>query len=208
MATRTLRFSLSSYWRIGSGEGAGAVADAVVLRDAAGLPVVPGRTIKGLLRDAMQMATLSGAVAQDRVERWFGSALPGGGTSGGDAQEVRLEEGRFATRQGILWFGSARLSEDWRRWATSDSVDKDLVINALFAYVSSTAIGADGTALEHSLRVAEVAVPMELRAEVRGPDDDRTWVDDIRVSLPLLRSLGSRRNRGFGRVDVSLEDKP
>jgi len=39
------------YWHIGSGMGAGAVADAVVLKDERGLPYVPGKTIKGLVRE-------------------------------------------------------------------------------------------------------------------------------------------------------------
>ena len=54
----TLELDLSSYWHIGSGKGADAVADAVVLKDEAGLPVVPGRTLKGLLRDCMENVPL------------------------------------------------------------------------------------------------------------------------------------------------------
>lgn len=208
MARRNLKLSLSSYWHVGSGAGAGAVADAVVLKEAHGLPAVPGRTLKGLLRDAMELASLSGKVPPDRILRWFGSALPGfepGVTPSGDEQEVLLEKGRYSTQEGLLWFGSARLPAAWQEWARTRSEQDQDIIDALYAYVSSTAIDSDGVAREGSLRVSEVTVPMELVAEVHGPDDDLAWVEDLKVCLPLLRALGKRRNRGYGRVDVSME---
>lgn len=212
MSTRTLKFSLSSYWRIGSGKGAGATADELVLRDGSGLPIIPGRTVKGLLREAMNLATLSGAVAPERVRRWFGSPLAGHAEgeprpTDGDEQETLLEQGRFQSQEGALWFGTASLPETWRRWAlTEDSDTKRDVVSALFTYLSSTAIDAKGVAQDHTLRVTEAAVPMELRAEVRGPEGDDAWVKDLKTCLPLLRALGSRRNRGLGRVDVTMED--
>jgi len=207
-----LKFSLSSYWRVGSGHGGGVLADSVILRDATGLPTIPGRAIKGLLRDAMELASLSGAVTSERIKKWFGTPLAGHGDreqkpKDGDKQEVRLEEGRFKSEEGCLWIGSARLSDDWLEWAQATSEhEKQGVVGSLSCYQSSTAIDQRGVAKQHSLRVAEVAVPMTLWAEIRGPEDDRTWVDDLKHSLPLLRALGSRRNRGLGRVDVELEE--
>ncbi|MFA7481764.1 MAG: RAMP superfamily CRISPR-associated protein [Vulcanimicrobiota bacterium] len=205
-STTLLRFHLSSYWRIGSGKGSDAIADALVLRDSAGLPVIPGRTIKGLLRDSMKLATLSGSVREESLSRWFGSPLAGTeqNLKDGDEQEIALEKGRFQSEEGLLWFGSAQLPAAWRKWAKSNP-ESD-VLGELTAYQSSTAIDKDGVAKEHSLRVAEVAVPMDLIAEVRGPSDDKQWVQDLKVTLPLLRALGSRRSRGLGRVDVTLEE--
>lgn len=210
MKRRILKFSLSSYWHVGSGMGADAIADSVVQRDAQGLPSIPGRTVKGLLRDAMGLATLSGRVPPERVTRWFGSALPGSDSEGlgdeGDGREVRLEEGRFSTEEGELWFGSAQLPEAWRGWARSLPESRsEPTIQALYTHLASTALDQDGVARSHTLRVVEVAVPMELEAEVVGPDEP-AWEADLKACLPILRSLGSRRNRGFGRVDVRMEE--
>lgn len=213
MARRTLKFTLSSYWHVGSGAGAEALADAVILRDDCGLPTIPGRTIKGLLRDAMTLASLSGRIPQDRVIRWFGSALPGFDekqVADGDRQEKLLEEARFSTSEAALWFGSARLPSMWREWARAvhgrrDPAKED-VLKSLVTCLSSTAIDQVGVARDKSLRVAEVAVPMELRAEIHGPDDDLGWVKDLETCLPLVRALGKRRSRGYGRVDVAMED--
>jgi len=43
-----------SYWQIGSGKGSGNLSDASILKDANGLPYLPGKTIKGLLLDAVK----------------------------------------------------------------------------------------------------------------------------------------------------------
>lgn len=203
MATRTLKFDLSSYWRVSSGKGGDALADTLVLRDASGLPVIPGRAVKGLLRDAMNLASLSGAVSPASILRWFGSELPGYSIENEEHLQ-KLEEARYQTNEADLWFGSATLPSSWTSWARKHRDSE--VLQSLFAFQSSTAIDTNGMAQQHSLRVAEVAVPMELRAEVRGPDGDVSWVQDLKTCLPLLRYMGSRRNRGLGRVDVSLEE--
>lgn len=205
--TYALKLDLAGYWHVGSGRGDGAVADAVVLRDASGLPLVPGRTLKGLVRDAMTTVSEAGLVPQERLLRWFGSGLPGhdeGADDEGDAWSSKLEQGRFSTQAGALWFGSAQLPAVWRDWARGAGEEAPEV-QALYAHVASTAVDAQGVARDHTLRVVEVAVPMTLVAEVRGPEGDDTWVDDVRLALPLIRALGSRRSRGFGRVQMHLE---
>ena len=50
MQTLTYQIQFHSYWHCGSGLAAGAGVDALVVKDANGLPFVPGKTIKGLLR--------------------------------------------------------------------------------------------------------------------------------------------------------------
>ncbi len=39
------------YWHIGSGMSQGAVSDAVVLKDKNGIPYIPGKTLKGLIKE-------------------------------------------------------------------------------------------------------------------------------------------------------------
>lgn len=69
-----VELDFSSDFHVGTGAGLGRVVDAVIARTAAGEPVVPGSTIKGLARDAV-----AGLPAQlrdaDVVARVFG--LPG-----------------------------------------------------------------------------------------------------------------------------------
>jgi hypothetical protein len=107
---------------------------------------------------------------------------------------------------GKLWFGSATLPQAWRDWASNASEHEVRpVLDELFRRVASTAIDKKGVAREHTLRVVEVVVPLTLRAEVLGPDDDPGWARDMDACLPFLRALGSRRHRGYGRVSVTME---
>ncbi len=55
------------YWHIGSGLSAGARSDSTVLRDEAGLPYLPGKTLKGLAREAAE--SICDTVF---VEKYFG----------------------------------------------------------------------------------------------------------------------------------------
>jgi len=205
-----LKLRFHGPWQAGSGFGDGAVADAIVLKDHLGLPTVPGRTLKGLVREAMLTAAEAGSLPSERVALWLGG--PGSGPpvpDGEDDPDRQNEAGRFGSQPGRLWFGSAALPESWSRWVESQSRLRPGVppeVAALYVLQASTAINGDGVAAEHSLRVTETCVPMELRAKVLGPADDKTWQADLRVCLPLIRALGSRRNRGFGRVRLTLEE--
>jgi hypothetical protein len=212
--SRHILFDILTYWQVGSGLGEEASADSVVVRDESGLPFLPGRTVKGLLRNAMELA----AVPADRIEKWFGSANAGIDDSETLETDVRLERSRFETKPGALCFASAQLSEEWRIWGRdlerrrSSGVEDDArfgleIRGALFRYVASTSIDADGVARDKTLRVAEVAVPVRLRGRIDGPSDDSRWVEDLASAVPLLRTIGTRRHRGYGRTRCLLEDE-
>ena len=52
-----MRYSVTFYdfWHLSSGVSAGAQMDALVVKDADGLPYVPGKTIKGLIRENVEI---------------------------------------------------------------------------------------------------------------------------------------------------------
>lgn len=213
---RKLKVELLSWWQAGSGRGAGKVLDSTVHRSASGLPEIPGKTLKGLLRSAMDRAEAAGVVERGRSERWFGSFIlgrqqalaPREGEEAGDAAARHLEKARFSTQPGVLWFGSAVLPRPWQEWASSlNNTGTECTgspLYQLFSTVASTAIDENGVAAEHTLRVREVAVPMTLTATLIGPEDT-AWPEDIQASLLFLHSLGTRRNRGYGRLRATLE---
>ena len=188
-------FELLTWWHAGSGRGDGERADAVVQVSSAGLPYLPGRTVKGLLRAA---AGTVGTAERD-LAAWFGSALLGTG------ERVKaLEEARFLTEAGALRFSSATLGPAWEAYARSLPTQEPL--RPLFALLATTAVDhGTGTARDRSLRTIEVAAPMTLSATVEGPDEDG-WLSALRSAAPFVRSLGSGRNRGLGRVRVTVEE--
>lgn len=203
MTARWLEVRFLDYWHIGTGRGGGPGLDARVRRTPAGLPLVPGRTIKGALRAAMVRGIAWGWV-DDRVEAWFGTAL----ADSGEADRA-LEEARFRTQAGAVRVASARLGADhdtqesWELAARGEGrVD---LLPGLFAELHQTAL-EDGVAKGESLRTTEVAVPMTLWAEIEGPADA---LEDLATVLSLVPAFGSGKRRGLGRVALTLhEERP
>jgi hypothetical protein len=203
-----ITFDIQTWWRAGSAYGDGAVADATVHCDATGLPFLPGRTIKGLCRNALRLAAEAGIavggkpITMGDIERWFGPELED--STGGDVDR-RVAAFRYETRAGALRFDSARLPTLWLDWAKANPG----ALWALRVPMASTAVGNDGVAADHTLRTVEVAAPMSLTGAVEwiaAETEDARWREAFASALPVfIRGLGSTRNRGFGRVAVRVD---
>jgi hypothetical protein len=199
-----LEIEIHSYWHAGSGRGRGAEADAVVVRTPAGLPYLPGRTLKGLVRDALWLAEQAGQVAEGRTRQLFG------GRRTPEETEDTKGEGRFQAEPGMLRFSDARLGAtdgERRAWEEWPARGKDRgIVEQLSSTISSTKIDEAGLAAHRTLRTMEVVAPLTLHAFVEPVDgcDPGNWQEDLRRAVPLLRGIGSKRSRGFGRCTVRL----
>ena len=185
----TLEFDIRDYWHTGAGHGSGRAVDDSVVRTRAGLPKVPGRTIKGLFRDAVAQCEELDQLPAGTTRRLFGSAL---GTD------------RFQTEAGVLAFGSATLSEEWEDYAQTKRGQR--LMAGFFEELASTAVDSDGQAVEGTLRSIEVAVPLTLNAtwKTRRGGDVSAARRALETAAPLIRRLGKNRYRGLGRVCVSV----
>lgn len=179
----TIRFY--SYWHCGSGLAAGASADALVLRDCQGLPFVPGKSIKGLLREVMEETSI---LPEEQLEKIFGTRP--------EDSEGRVNPGGC---QGCCYFTNAVLSD----------VEATIIVGNswqghLYAIKASTAIDEEsGTAKDFSLRTIEVVVPCELQGEITGLKEE--WKEAMVASMRLIKRIGVNRNRGLGRCDIIIE---
>lgn len=186
-----LHFDISTYWHAGTGRGRGGVVDAVTYKDIDGLPRLPGRTVKGLVRDAVAQAEALGwpNMTAGITDRLFGRA-----------SEIHGE-----STPGLLRFSDALLPEEIR----SHLCRRRELIPGLYRTHFSTAIDANGSALEHTLRGIEVTVPLQLCATVSlvpdGGEEPGRWFEILATALPLIQAVGAHRTRGFGRVRVTLE---
>lgn len=186
MQTLTLNIELLNYWHASSGMAGSSDIDTAVIRDADGLPYLPGRTLKGLLREACHLRAEFAPNASEQlqhVDTLFGmkseASKPGG-----------------ASIPGSISVSDARLSEALR----SNLMGNKNAIAHLFSTVSSTKIDKNGLAEDQTLRCIEVALPCRLEAQVNVPD---YLIDFMKQSLPLIRELGSHRHRGLGRCVVT-----
>lgn len=159
-------------WHCGAGLSAGADADALVVKDADGMPFVPGKTLKGLLREAMDVLYDAKGEAYDRL---FGS-LPD-------------EEGSIMAE---AFFSNAMLSVEEREAIKAIKAEK-----FLYRLVSATAIDDEGIACEGSLRRIQVVVPCVLYGSVTGVPEE--MMDKLEMALGYIKRLGMNRSRGLGR---------
>jgi CRISPR/Cas system CSM-associated protein Csm3 (group 7 of RAMP superfamily) len=195
-----LEIQLFSYWHAGSGLSAGTYADAVVLKDEDDFPLLPGKTLKGLIRDAAQQLH---ELNPEFVTASFIQTVFGKDTS------VAYEEPTQAS-QGSVFFSSASVHPDLRM-AINESVDspKQSPKSYLYQTIAATKIDAEtGVAADGSLRKVEVTVPLSLYAvlydfpageQEAGAADYKTQLDRC---LQFVKRLGANRHRGFGRCQI------
>ncbi len=172
-----------SDWHCGSGLAAGADVDALVVKDKNKLPYVPGKTMKGLVREAVEnILTIRKESKEEKIKSAFG-----------------FFDDKDNSNKGEMFFTNAELEE---------SEAKAIISNDLQSYlcrsVASTAIKEDGIAKNHSLRKMEVIVPCTLNGEIKNVPSE--LVKDILDGLKFIKRLGINRNRGLGRCQIKGEE--
>jgi len=204
MNRMTLSIDIQSYWHAGTGQGSGHHLDALVITDGSGIPYLPGKTLRGLLRDAVWRlecwGSMSDLIGAGVTEELFGSAPY--------SDEGSAIVNRDSTRPGCLYVSNATLPDEVCAWLASDSAAEQRA--HLFREHFSTAIADSGVAKPHSLRGIQLAVPLQLEATAAliRPDScpSLDWQAVIEHALPLVRAVGSHRSRGFGRCTLTRKE--
>ena len=169
----TIKYSIEFHtdWHCGSGLAAGADVDALVVKDEKGMPFVPGKTVKGLLREA--------------VEELYETN-----------SDLRKAFGFFDDKEdmvkGCMFFTNAELNKE-----EYDAIVSNDVVRFMYRDIASTAIDDDGIAKDHSLRKMEVVVPCTLHGEVLNVPNE--LADEIIDAMKFIKRMGQNRNRGLGR---------
>lgn len=180
-----LTFTIVSYWHAGSGAGEGARLDAITAEKAYGLPYLPGKTVKGLLREAVLMVEECGKLPAKTTEALFGTATT-----------------RYDSTAGQLEITDATLPDDFQNWARLNQEKGPF----LFHTVSSTCINNEGTAETDTLRCIEVSIPMSLMSFVESEVEPPYWIDTLKLAAPFVRHIGTHRHRGLGRTVLTVEE--
>ena len=179
-----------SVWAVGSGQGGGSARDNVVLKDVGNrLPYIPGKTLKGLLRDA---AIESGMDAAHETEL-FGHRKHGG------ADPMVPQD----MKEGKLYFSSARLTAELIHKLERDKA----LVAGLYGTRSATRLDGNKQAVDHSLRKSEYCIPLTLQASIdllEMPQDPNA-LEQLKNAMKLLRVIGENRYRGMGRCRLTLK---
>jgi len=197
-----LRYQLEFFcqWHAGSGLTGSTYADALVIKDALGLPYVPGKTIKGLLREGAESihSLQPGKVTHEFIRQVFGEA----------PTKEQLDSG-ISTEESKCFFSNARLDRATVQKLVTDSekAEKDnpaQLISSLYRLKASTAIESNGLAKEGSLRQMEVTIPITLFGSISGFPDAPEYQEQIAACAAWVKRLGQNRNRGLGRCQISI----
>lgn len=186
MATLKYKIELTSFWHTGSGLSSGTESDLVVIKDENGLPYVPGKTLKGLLREAAENINL---LQPNLVTKHFINEVFG---------EKSDETGDLPPKEAISFFSDGYLTETIRQHLNGNLDQKEL----LFRYISSTRIDNMGQAEDHSLRKTEVTIPLDLYAEI--VDFNEEFESQMQYCFKWVKKLGYSRTRGLGRCKISI----
>lgn len=178
MSTIKYTIEFFSNWHCGSGLAAGADVDALVIKDKHGLPYVPGRTLKGLLRDAA--STLCDDT--ETINDIFGVS--------GD------NDGH---KTGLSFFTNATLPVDERQYILEQGLTPHL-----YQSFASTKIDEKGIAEDHTLRKIETVVPCKLEGEILNVPKGAEIV--LEHAMQYIKRMGTGRNRGYGRCQISRKE--
>lgn len=176
MSTIKYKIEFFSNWHCGSGLAAGADVDSLVIKDQNRLPYIPGRTLKGLFRDAATILSDD----KDTIGIIFGVS--------GDKEDHKT---------GCAFFGNATIPVAEYHYIVEQGLAPHL-----YQSFASTSIDEKGIAKDHSLRKIETVVPCKMEGEILNiPDGAEHILED---AMHYIKRIGTGRNRGFGRCKISI----
>jgi len=186
MADLIYKIEFLSDWHCGTGLTSGSDVDLLVIKDENGLPFVPGKTLKGLLKEAAKTIK----EYDSTIEKWdeFIKSIFG----------IETEKGSNITEEGKCYFSNAVLSEKLQK----DLINTPKLKETLYRKIASTAIDDNGTAKKHSLRKIEVTIPLEMYGKIS--EFDKQYKDMMNKCFNYTKRLGTTRNRGLGRCIITI----
>lgn len=189
MNTIAYQIEFFSYWHASSGLAGGAYADLLVNRTREGLPYIPGRTLKGLLREAAETINHfdTELVTRDFILDVFGQV----------PDEKDMEEER-ATLEAQSFFSNAYLSDHLQKVIPQEQ------ISFLYHVLASTKINEQGVAADGTLRQLEVTIPLVLLATIEQFPDKPGYEQQLNYCFQWIKRMGLNRSRGLGRCQFSI----
>lgn len=189
MKNVTYKIEFFSYWHASSGLAGSTYADLLVNKNREGLPYIPGRTLKGLLREAAEVlnALPSELVTSQFILDVFGQQ-----------PTERDFDKELATTEAKCFFSNANLSANLRN--AIPEAQKPF----LYSILASTKINAQGIADGGTLRQLEVAIPLTLYASVEHFPDEEGYEEQLLYCFQWIKRMGLNRSRGLGRCQFSM----
>ena len=192
--TRSLLLKIELLSDAGPGTGAGhaPAVDRDVPHDSLGVPILPGRRLKGLWKEAVRDLEDWRLVDTSVADKLFGLADKPGLTRISNAQIEDAE----VVKEWIRWF----------RFVAPREFAREQVLASFTSMREQTAMNrSSGTTLDHTLRRVRVLNRgLTFMAEVTLDSTEEEHVRALALGCAAIRRLGVSRTRGFGRVRCAL----
>ncbi len=185
---------------IGSGVGFGVEIDTDIVFDEFGLPYIPAKRIKGCLREAANEINDMFSIAEiDAVKIDINKTF-------GKTGEQDLAPVYFSN----LYLPDYEKSRVWLRYFTNEYstfIMHDRIIEHFTEIYQQTKIDKYGVADEHTLRTIRVLKKgLRFEGQVKVDSDEEIILNTLRFACQNFRQLGTKRNRGYGKITCVLYD--
>jgi len=182
---KRLEIHLLSDMCCGTGEGNGSSIDQLTAVDETGLPYIPAKRLKGLLREQAEFLVDYGNISRDTLIKLFGGLNGREGTIRVDNAVIENYEQLLRVLPGI-----ASAAE---------------VTGVFCSAKAQTAINEAGIAKRGSLRITQVVNKNhKFIAMIAIIDGDSEMLELLENSVKTLRHIGANKTRGYGEVKCVL----
>lgn len=202
-----ININLISDGLIGSGEGFGAIIDTDVVFDEVGIPYIPGRRTKGCLRDSANEVCLM--FEKSKIKTFININKKGNGFEIIDEVFGTPEKPSLINISNltIMDYQSNYQSLKYLMKNYNNIMPKDEVVSFFTMVRQQTKIDDGGVAEEHSLRtVRAVKKGKVFEGSIQVDASDNDVLKLLWLACINLRHIGTKRNRGFGKVECKLLD--
>ena len=185
----TMQIILLSDTLIGSAEGYGAIIDKDSVFDEVGLPIIPGKRIKGILREQAELLQLFGNTLMD-VDILFGKT----GLTNKNTEYLSVSNFGLPDYEANKTYLKYLIQEKM--------ISRSEVMEYFTSLRMMTSIDDDGIAADTSLRTFRVLNKgFAFTGELHFDPAYKKVFENI---VSLTRRIGSMRNRGLGHIQCKL----
>lgn len=175
-----------------SGEGISGIIDSDVCYDEYGIPFIPSKRLKGVLREnALELLENGYNIKNEDLDYLFGKK--------GDSNSGNIRISNAYLKDYEILKKEIKFKND------KIFYNKESIISYFTYLRNQTAINEDGVAEKHSLRTSRVLKKgLEFIFSINFDPKFQQFMLDV---FKVTRSIGLKRNRGFGEVEISPAEK-
>ncbi len=188
----TLKIKLNSDMCCGTGEGDGKYKQVTTAVDDIGLPYIPARRLKGLLRECAEFLQTNSYITEKELTSLFG---------GHNGKRGRIRIGNAVLPDYVCIKDELSSLDD----SLTGIITKSAITQEFTSLRTQTAIRCEGVVLDNLLRTTEtIRKGIVFYAELQVSDESPKDTDILLKCAKLLRQIGLNKTRGFGEVECEL----